>query len=177
MFSFLPLSLSLSSPKNSQFAFHHVLCHIALILAASVNQKKDYMPILINNQLDTQFFMYVYFFSLHVSSSHVPITRRIIVSMRHMVCVTLCRLRSGMQKHMLLHTRRSSTQSDINHVPYWYSNLYKHFLLILVNNQFDAQFFFMYVYFYSLHVSGSHVPITRRIIASMRHMVCVTLCR
>jgi hypothetical protein len=32
-----------------------------------------------------------------------------------------------------------------------------------VNNQLDAQFFFMYVYFYSLHVSGSHVPIIRRI--------------
>jgi len=36
--------------------------------------------------------------------------------------------------------------------------------LIFVNNQLDAQFFFMYVYFYSLHVSGSHVPIIRRII-------------
>jgi hypothetical protein len=35
--------------------------------------------------------------------------------------------------------------------------------IIFVNNQFDSQFFFMYVYFYSLHVSGSHVPIIRRI--------------
>jgi len=35
--------------------------------------------------------------------------------------------------------------------------------IIFVNNQLDAQFFFMYVYFYSLHVSGSHVPIVRRI--------------
>ena len=42
--------------------------------------------------------------------------------------------------------------------------------LLLVNNQLDAQFF-MYVYFYSLHVSGSHVPIIRRIIVSMRHLV------
>jgi len=33
---------------------------------------------------------------------------------------------------------------------------------IFINNQLDAQFFFMYVYFYSLHVSGSHVPIIRR---------------
>jgi hypothetical protein len=33
----------------------------------------------------------------------------------------------------------------------------------LVNNQHDAQFFFMYVNFYSLHVSGSQVPIIRRI--------------
>ena len=37
--------------------------------------------------------------------------------------------------------------------------------LNFVNNQLDAQFFFMYdyVYFYSLHVLGSHVPIIRRI--------------
>jgi len=33
--------------------------------------------------------------------------------------------------------------------------------MILVNNQLDAQFF-IYIYFYSLHVSGSHVPIIRR---------------
>jgi len=32
-----------------------------------------------------------------------------------------------------------------------------------VNNQLDAQFFFMYVCFYSLYVSGSHAPIIRRI--------------
>jgi hypothetical protein len=35
--------------------------------------------------------------------------------------------------------------------------------IIFVNNQLDAQFFFIYVYFYSLHVSGSHVPIIRKI--------------
>jgi len=35
--------------------------------------------------------------------------------------------------------------------------------LIFVNNQLEAQFFIMYVYFYSLHVSGSQVPIIRRI--------------
>ena len=34
--------------------------------------------------------------------------------------------------------------------------------LIFVNNQLDAQFFYMYVYFCSLHVSGSHVPVIRR---------------
>ena len=47
---------------------------------------------------------------------------------------------------------------------------------ILVNNQLEAQFF-MYVYFYSLQVSGSHVSIIRRIIVSMCHLVYVTLCR
>jgi hypothetical protein len=40
---------------------------------------------------------------------------------------------------------------------------YKNTIRIFVNNQHDAQFFFMYVYFYSLHGSGSHVPIIRRI--------------
>jgi len=39
-----------------------------------------------------------------------------------------------------------------------------HLGIIFVNNQLDAQpFFLMYVYFCSLHVSGSHVPIIRRI--------------
>ena len=35
--------------------------------------------------------------------------------------------------------------------------------LIFVNNLLDAQLFFMYVYFYSLHVSGCHVQIISRI--------------
>jgi len=30
-------------------------------------------------------------------------------------------------------------------------------VLIFVDKQLDAQFFFMYIYFYSLHISGSHV--------------------
>ena len=61
-------------------------------------------------------------YSLHVSGSHVPIIRRIIVSVRHLVNFTLCRWPSGMQECMLLHTRRSSTQSDINQVSHWYNN-------------------------------------------------------
>jgi len=56
----------------------------------------------------------------------------------------------------------------------FYVLLTVHLGMILVNNQLNAQFF-MYVYFYSLHVSGSHVPIIRRIIVSMRHLVYVTL--
>ena len=49
---------------------------------------------LVNKQLDAQFFVYVYFYSLHVSGSHVPIIRRIIVSMRHLVYVTLKQVNS-----------------------------------------------------------------------------------
>ena len=48
--------------------------------------------------------------------------------------------------------------------------------MIPVNNQPDAQSF-MYVYFYSVYVSGSNVPIISRIIVSVRHLVYVTLCR
>jgi len=62
--------------------------------------KRILLYTLLNNQTDAQFFMYVYFYSLHVSGTHVPIIRRIIVSMRHLV----------------LHTGRSSTKSDINQV-------------------------------------------------------------
>jgi len=126
--------------------------------------------------IDAQFFMYVYFYSLHASGNHVPIMR-IIVSMWHLVYVTLCIWPSGMRVnphtrrssiwrtifHVCLflfsacfgqpcahhhenycinatagldvtlcrwpsgmrvnpHTRRSSTQSDINQVPHWYNN-------------------------------------------------------
>ena len=46
--------------------------------------------------------------------------------------------------------------------------------MILVNNQLGAQFF-IYIYFYSLHVSGNHVPIISRNIVSMQHLVYVTL--
>jgi len=53
-------------------------------------------------------FMYVYFYSLHDSGNHVPIIGRNIVSMWRLVYVTLSRWPSGMQEHMLLHTRRSS---------------------------------------------------------------------
>jgi len=38
-----------------------------------------------------------------------------------------------------------------------------HLGIFFVNNQLDTQFFCIYVYFYSLHVSDSHVPIIRRI--------------
>jgi len=49
------------------------------------------------------------------------------------------------------------------HVNEFYVLLTVHLGTIFVNNQLDAPFFFIYVYFHSLHVSGSHVPIIRRI--------------
>ena len=74
--------------------------------------------ILVNNQLDTQFFTYVYFYSLHFSGSQVPIIRRIIVSMRNLVYVTMCRWPSGMKEHMLLHTRLYARSYAIQTVIY-----------------------------------------------------------
>ena len=46
-----------------------------------INGKQNKRPIiiLVNNKLDAQFFVYIYFYSLHVSGSHVTIIRRIIV--------------------------------------------------------------------------------------------------
>ena len=45
----------------------------------------------------------------------------------------------------------------------FYLLLAVHLGIILVNNQLDAQFFFVYVYFSSLYVSSTHVLIIRRI--------------
>jgi len=52
-------------------------------------------------------------------------------------------------------------------------------VVIFVNNQLEAQFFLMDVYFYSLHVSDSYVSIIRRIncINTSQHLVYVNLRR
>jgi hypothetical protein len=52
---------------------------------------------------------------------------------------------------------------EIKSLTDFYVLLTVHLGTIVVNNQLDAQFLFMYVYFNSLHVLGSHVPIIRRI--------------
>jgi hypothetical protein len=48
----------------------------------------------------------------------MQIISRMIVSMRNLVYITLCRWPSGMQ--VTLHTRLSSTQSDISQISHWY---------------------------------------------------------
>jgi hypothetical protein len=57
----------------------------------------------------------------------------------------------------------------------------QHLGIILVNNQLDAQFFFMYVYFNSLHVSSTHVLVIGRIsciktTSGICHSMQVTIC-
>jgi len=61
------------------------MCKVNGLFIVAVRHNKS--MILVNEQFDTQFFMYVYFYALHLSGSHVPIIRRIIVSMRHLVYV------------------------------------------------------------------------------------------
>jgi len=51
-----------------------------------------------------------------------------------------------------------------------------HVGMILVNNQLDAQFF-VNIYFYSFHVSGSHEPIIRRITLWIWCLVYVSDCQ
>ena len=46
----------------------------------------------------------------------------------------------------------------VNHIVVYNVLLTVHLGITFVNKQLEAQFFFMCVYFYSLHVSGSHVP-------------------
>jgi hypothetical protein len=62
----------------------------------------------------------------------------------------------------------------------FYVLLTVHLSIILVNDQLDAQFFFLCVYFNSLHVSSNLVLIIRRIncintITGMCHSVYVTV--
>ena len=51
-------------------------------------------------------------------SATCPSSGELILSIRHLVYATLCRYPSGMQEHMLLHTRRASTQSGIYQMSY-----------------------------------------------------------
>jgi len=75
-------------PTHSRLCTHMEIAQCQLHLE---NTSIIFATILVNNQIDAQFFMYVYFCSLHVSSSYVSIIRRIIVSMQHLVYVILCR--------------------------------------------------------------------------------------
>jgi hypothetical protein len=96
--------------------------------------------ILVNDQLDAQFpFLYVYFNSLHVSSNLVFIVRKI-------NCINTT---SGM-----CHSDRLVCMSG---------GLSVRLGIILVNDQHDVQFLFLYVYSNPLHVSSNLMLIIRRI--------------
>jgi hypothetical protein len=55
----------------------------------------------------------------------------------------------------------SASTSEVDSLPL--SHFHFIWSLTFANNQLDAKFFFMYIYFYSVHAFGSHVPIIRRI--------------
>ena len=118
--------------------------------------------IFVNNQLDAHFFfMYVYFCSLHVSGSHVPIIRRI-NCIKNLVYVTVYRWPFGVQVWMSVYFY--SLHVSGSHVPIIRRvKCIKNLVYVTVYRwQFRVQVW-MSVYFFSLHVSVSHVPIIRRI--------------
>ena len=115
--------------------------------------------ILVNNQLDAQFFMYVYFHSLHVSGSHVPIIRSIIISVRHLVYVTLCRWPSGMQVTCIPERITCIPAQWLHQYDTWFMSLYVNDCLVRIPAQSDIN------------------QVSHWIIISVRHLVYVTLCK
>jgi len=81
--------------------------------------------ILINNQLDAQFILYIFISILYMFRANLcSSSGESIVSVQHLVYVTLRRWPSGMQvgKELPdLHTGRSPTQSDIYQLLFWYN--------------------------------------------------------
>jgi hypothetical protein len=92
--------------------------------------KRVSVIIFVNKPNRCTIFSYMFISILYVfQAAMCPSSGEAIVSMRHLVYVTLCRWPSGVQVgsfgvldfHSALHTRRSSTQSDIYQVSHWYS--------------------------------------------------------
>ena len=81
--------------------------------------------ILVNNQLDANYFPYIFISKLYMfRATMCSSSGESIVSIRHLAYVTLCRWPSGMQVwmelHPYLHTRRPPKKSDICQMSYWY---------------------------------------------------------
>jgi len=68
------------------------------------------------------FFLYVYYYSLHVSGSHVPIIRRInCINATPGICLSVYMTIWFAGQNSDLHTRQSPIQSDIYQVSHWYN--------------------------------------------------------
>jgi hypothetical protein len=84
-----------------------------------------YSIIFVNKPTWYTVFSYVFISILYMFRAAMwPSSEESVVSMRHLVYVTLCRRPSGMQvwtECPNLHTRRSSTQSVIYQVSHWYN--------------------------------------------------------
>jgi len=71
--------------------------------------KKTHANLLVNNQLNAQFFMYVYFYSLHVSGSHVS-------------TVTLCRWPSGIYQTVIYTEWNRPGVASIQKFSWWWTH-------------------------------------------------------
>ena len=98
---------------------------------------------------------------------------RLKIISHHQTSTQLHEYKKGGKFHNCFPRLRPEPLQTETHI--FYVLLTVHAGMILVNNQLTHNFF-MYVYFYCLHVSGTHVPIIRRITVSMRHLVYITLC-
>jgi hypothetical protein len=83
--------------------------------------------IFVNKQLDAQFFFHVclFLFSTCFGAAMCPSSGELIVSIRHLVYVTVYRWPFGVgldESHPNLHTKRSHIQSDIYQMSYWYNS-------------------------------------------------------
>ena len=114
----------------------------------------------VNNQLDALFNVFIsllYMFRATQCSS----SGESIVSVYHLVYITLCRWLSGIQIREELsdrHTRRPPTQSDIYQTMYWY-------------NWFSLWWGLLYMFRVTRCLSSGES------IVSIHHLVYITLCR
>jgi hypothetical protein len=81
--------------------------------------------ILVNDQRDAQFFFYLFILILYMfRATSCSSSGESIISIQHLVYVTLCTWSSSMQVSKEipdLYTRRSPTQSDTYQILYWYN--------------------------------------------------------
>ena len=109
------------------FTETHLLYQAGWSIIFKINNSSFYIlltvhlgTIRVNNQLDALFFnvsiSLLYMFRATQRSS----SGESIVSIHHLVYITLCRWPSGMQVRDL-HTGRTPTQSDIYQMMYWYN--------------------------------------------------------
>jgi len=76
--------------------------------------------IVVNNQPDALFSMYLFPFSTCFEQPSAHHQENRIVSIHHLVYVTLCRWLPNMR---VRHTRQSPTESDIHQMMYWYNSI------------------------------------------------------
>ena len=122
-----------SCPQERRWAALHYVWSVSLYLCfrsvlSSIISVMKIISLLgitqINNQLDAKFIIYIFISILYTFRATLcSSSGESIVSIQHLVYVTLCRWPSGMQvgKELPdLHTGRSRTQSDIYQMLYWY---------------------------------------------------------